>query len=74
MENDETKKLSFKLSMRHETVRYEIQVRKNNVETKTNAIIMQARKIKKKRQYHNGGKNFTIRKRKRLEAGDWWKV
>lgn len=79
MEKDERRKISFIQALntiRNEKValRKQKQVEKNvqraKKDAKTEAIIAEARKIKKKRQYRNDGKKEAIRERKRLKAGD----
>jgi ribosome biogenesis protein BMS1 len=79
MEKDERKKLSFiqalntirneKVSLRKQK-KVEKSAEKAKKNAKTDAIIAEARKIKKKRQYRNEGKKDAIRERKRLKAGD----
>jgi ribosome biogenesis protein BMS1 len=79
MEKEEKQKLTFLQALN--TIRNDkVAIRKKkkaekNVErskknAKTDAIIAEARKIKKKRQFRNEGKQDAIRERKRLKAGD----
>ena len=79
MEKDEKKKLSFIQALntiRNEKVairkkkRVEKNVEKAKKNAVTDAIINEARKIKKKRQYRNEGKQDASREKKRLKAGD----
>ena len=79
MEKEEKQKLTFLQALN--TIRNDkVAIRKKKKEeknaerskknAKTDAIIAEARKIKKKRQFRNEGKQDAIRERKRLKAGD----